>query len=71
MHIMKHWVICITDGDDIKHYWYMSGKTRYAVLVYLMESWNKGSYDMPYSIRMSGIKKVEVLPSDMRYSVWG
>ena len=68
---MKHWRVRITDGNDIAHCWNVTGKSRYAVLSYLLETFNSDSYGMPYGIEKDGIKKVEVLPVDMSNSVWG
>ena len=68
---MKHWLVRITDGNDIAHCWNVTGKTRYDVLSYLLETFNEDSYGMPYGIQKDGIKKVEVLAVDISNSIWG
>lgn len=57
---MKHFIVSITDGNDIKHNWNVTGNSKYAVLRALLETFNDDSYGMPYGIHKDGIKAIDV-----------
>ena len=66
---MRKFSVSITDGNDIRHTWYVSANNKYDALCAILDTFHKASYGMPYGIMKDGIKGVCVKPIDMSTTV--